>query len=241
MNAMAKAETLAPSAQESTAMDRLIERAVSDPTFDVEKLERLFALAERTRSAQSEQAYNSAMSLAQAEMRPISADAENPQTHSKYATYAALDQAIRPIYTRHGLSLSFYQGEGAPTDYVRVCCKVSLGAHSERPHIDMPADGKGAKGGDVMTKTHATGAAFSYGQRYLLKMIFNIAVGEDKDGNRPIETISQDQLGELQELMDSTDADRAKFLNYFRIKGLTDLPAKNFDRAVAMLQAKASK
>jgi hypothetical protein len=49
----------------------------------------------------------------------------------------------------------------------------------------MPSDGKGAKGGDVMTKTHATGAAESYGMRYLLKMIFNIAIGEeDNDGNK---------------------------------------------------------
>ena len=46
----------------------------------------------------------------------------------------------------------------------------------------MPADGKGAKGGDVMTKTHATGSAMTYGQRYLVKMIFNIAVGADDDG-----------------------------------------------------------
>jgi hypothetical protein len=45
----------------------------------------------------------------------------------------------------------------------------------------MPADGKGAKGGDVMTRTHATGSALSYGMRYLLKMIFNVAVGEDDD------------------------------------------------------------
>ena len=27
----------------------------------------------------------------------------------------------------------------------------------------------------------------SYGQRYLLKLIFNIAVGEDRDGNKPQE------------------------------------------------------
>jgi hypothetical protein len=48
----------------------------------------------------------------------------------------------------------------------------------------MPSDGKGAKGGDVMTKTHATGAASQYGMRYLLKMIFNVAIGEDdNDGN----------------------------------------------------------
>ena len=34
--------------------------------------------------------------------------------------------------------------------------------------------------------THATGSAVSYGQRYLLKMIFNVAVGEDdRDGNDP--------------------------------------------------------
>ena len=51
-------------------------------------------------------------------------------------------------------------------------------------HIDMPADGKGAQGRDVMTRTHATGSAVSYGRRYLLLMIFNIAVGgEDDDGN----------------------------------------------------------
>jgi hypothetical protein len=49
--------------------------------------------------------------------------------------------------------------------------------------IDMPADGKGAKGNDVMTKTHATGSATQYGMRYLLKMIFNVAIGEDDDGN----------------------------------------------------------
>ena len=37
-----------------------------------------------------------------------------------------------------------------------------------------------------MTKTHAMGAGMSYGMRYLLKMIFNVAVGEDDtDGNEP--------------------------------------------------------
>jgi hypothetical protein len=70
---------------------------------------------------------------------------------------------------------------------MRVLCHVSHSAGHERTYqIDMPADGKGAKGGDVMTKTHAAGAAASYGMRYLLKMIFNLAVGEDDtDGNMP--------------------------------------------------------
>ncbi len=74
----------------------------------------------------------------------------------------------------------------------------------------MPADGKGAKGGDVMTKTHATGAAASYGARYLLKGIFNIAVGDDdRDGNAPPETekfITEEQVMELRDLAGSRGA-----------------------------------
>jgi hypothetical protein len=118
-------------------------------------------------------------------MRPVAADASNPQTKSKYASYAALDSVLRPIYTKHGFGLSFDTGEGAPTGWVRVLCYVThAGGHARTYHADMPADGKGAKGGDVMTITHAVGAAMSYGMRYLLKMIFNVAVGEDdRDGN----------------------------------------------------------
>lgn len=186
MNAVAKqTENNVVAANAASIMD-VISRAASDPSVDVDKLERLLGMAERIGARDAEIAYNDAMSAAQAEMEPVRADASNPQTKSRYASFIALDRALRPIYTRHGFSLSFDTADGAPVDHVRVVCKVSHRAgHSERPHIDMPSDGKGAKGGDVMTKTHATGAAMTYGQRYLLKMIFNIAVGEDDDGNRP--------------------------------------------------------
>jgi len=125
------------------------------------------------------------MSAAQQKMRPISADAENPQTRSRYASYAQLDRALRPIYTEHGFGVSYDTGDAPREDCVRVLAYVTHeGGHARTYRVDMPADGKGAKGGDVMTKTHATGAAMSYGMRYLLKMIWNVAVGEDdKDGN----------------------------------------------------------
>ncbi|MCC7186767.1 MAG: ERF family protein, partial [Acidobacteria bacterium] len=147
---------------------------------------RLMALWERAEARKAEQVFNAAMSAAQSEMRSVAADATNPQTHSRYASYEALDRALRPLYTKHGFGLSFNTEDAAP-DYVRVVCYVShLGGHTRPYRVDMPADGKGAKGGDVMTKTHAVGAAMSYGARYLLKLIWNVAVGEgDKDGNAP--------------------------------------------------------
>jgi hypothetical protein len=169
---------------EATTMMQMIQRATTDPAFDVEKLERMMAMHERMTAKQAEVDFNLAMSDAQSEMRPISADAENKQTRSNYATYAKLDNALRPVYTRHGFSLSFNSEPGA-ADVIRVLCYVSHRAgHTRTYTIDMPADGKGAKGGDVMTKTHAVGSGASYGMRYLLKMIFNVAIGEsDDDGN----------------------------------------------------------
>jgi hypothetical protein len=164
----------------------MFERLACNPDASVEKIERMMALFERTEAKRSEGAFNEAMSLGQKAMRPVAADASNPQTRSRYASYAALDRALRPIYTDNGFGLSFDTGDAPQPEYVRVLCYVThVSGHSRTYHVDMPADGKGAKGGDVMTKTHAAGSALSYGMRYLLKMIFNVAVGEDDDdGNR---------------------------------------------------------
>ncbi len=149
---------------------------------DVATLEKMMDLQERFDAKQAEQAFNAAMVATQANMGRVSADAVNPQTRSQYASYAQLDRHLRPIYTSHGFSLSFDEGDGAPENYVRVLCYVSHTAgHSRTYRCDIPADGKGAKGGDVMTKTHAVGSGKSYGKRYLLKDIFNVAVGEDDD------------------------------------------------------------
>lgn len=179
-----RVEPVADALPEAAAVS-LFERLARDPGVDVDKLERLVQMHERATARVAEERFNAAMSAAQTEMRPIAADAENPQTRSKYASYAALDRPLRPIYTKHGFGLSFDTGEGAPDQWVRVLCYVTHGAGFARTyHADIPADGKGAKGGDVMTQTHAVGAAMSYGMRYLLKMIFNVAVGEeDVDGN----------------------------------------------------------
>lgn len=156
----------------------------------VETIERLAALKEHLLEREAEAEFNSAMHRCQEKMRRIGADALNKQTSSRYATYTKLDAAIRPIYTSEHFCLSFNTEPIEKTDTQRIVCYVSHrtpGApfsHTRKYMIDMPADGKGAKGGDVMTKTHATGSAASYGMRYLLKMIFNVAVGEtDDDGN----------------------------------------------------------
>ena len=182
---------------EPVSLLHVISQAARDPAVDVDKMERLMAMHERIVARDAEKAFNVSMTACQLEMKAVSADATNPQTRSKYATYAKLDAYLRPIYTRHGFALSFDEGDSKP-EMVRVICIVShIVGHSRSYHRDMPADGKGAKGGDVMTKTHAAGAAGSYGARYLLKGIFNVAIGEvDTDGNLPEDGIDESTVAD---------------------------------------------
>lgn len=229
-------------ASESAAIFQIIERAARDPNVDLDKMERLMAMRERELNRSAEQAFNEAMKAAQSEMRTIGADGNNSQTKSRYATYAKLDAVLRPIYTRHGFSVSFDEADSPKPDHIRVLAYVAHEAGFTRTYRkDMPADGKGAKGGDVMTKTHATGAAASYGMRYLLKGIFNVAVGEeDVDGNEPDDRsqdgpITADQAATIRDLLERSGTEADKFCKWAKIDAVPDLPARHFDKAVNVL------
>lgn len=241
MNAVVRQPDQLPAAPEPVTMLAALTRAASDPTVDPDKLERLYALAERAQGKQAEQDFNAAMSRAQAGMGRISADAVNPQTRSAYATYGKLDAKLRPIYTREGFALSFGTGNDAPEGHVRVVCHVSHSAgHTRLYHVDMPNDGKGAKGNDVMTKTHATGSAMTYGQRYLLKLIFNVAIGEqDDDGNGASDyPVTDEQIATIREWLEAAAVSPQKFCQTYKIDAIADLPESKFGAAVQALKDK---
>lgn len=247
MNQVAQIEPHGPVSQvpapasETAAILGMIERAARDPAVDINKLQQLMEMRERIEARNAESTFDRALTAAQAAMGRVRTDSNNPQTKSRYASYGALDAAMRPVYTQHGFALSF-NTENPASEIVRVICRVShQNGHSRSYQIDMPADGKGAKGGDVMTKTHATGSAVSYGMRYLLKMIFNIAVSDkDDDGNAAGsgEKISLAQVEELIALCEDVSADKEAFCKYFKINGIADMAANDFDRAVAALNKK---
>ena len=223
----------------------VIARAASDPNVDVEKMERLFDMQERVRAREAETSFNQAMNAAQSEMRSVAANASNPQTKSRYATFDKLDKMMRPVYTHHGFSLSFDEADSDKPDYVRVVCYVShVDGHTRTYHRDMPADGKGAKGGDVMTKTHAAGAAGSYGARYLLKGIFNIAVGEeDNDGNGPVFEMPPEAFAKITQLIEATDSNVTKMFSTLGINAgnLRELTEPDYNRCVDALNSKLAK
>ncbi len=229
----------------------LIERAARDPAVDIDKMRALLDMRAQLQAQDAERVYGEAMTLAQEEMEPVRKDCTNAQTKSKYTSYAALDRAIRPIYTRCGFSISFSTEASTKESNVLVVATVQhSGGHKCRHEIDMPADGKGAKGGDVMTKTHAMMSAVTYGKRCLKGMIFDIAVYDDDDGNvaggkaqpknkegaaAPSGLITDAQYEEVRAKIDDAGANIGKFCGHFKIDGVQQLPAAKFREAMGML------
>jgi len=248
MNQIAKMSEVIPQpASESAAALSMIERIARDPSIDIARLQEMQAMYERIRVREAKDHFNTAMSAAQAEMTTISTDSGNPQTRSKYASLAAIDRALRPIYTKHGFSVTFDTDVGAAENIILVLAFVSCGGHERIYKLPMPADGKGARGNDVMTKTHATMSAITYARRGLLKMIFNIAEGDDDDGNAASHRNTQTESGSISEaqadelrvlLQDLGGANVKAFCQYYKIDLIEDLPAITFDRAKTALQNK---
>lgn len=240
-------DVLQTASSEAASLMDVIARASRDTTVDVAKFERLMAMYERIEARKAEEAFNEAMAKTQEEMRPLARDATGDK--GKYASYAALDNALRPIYTKNDLSLSFNTAASVHENSVRVLCYVTRGGYTREYSIDMPADGKGPRGNDVMTRTHATGSAVTYGMRYLLKMIFNVAVEQDDDGKaagrtRPApprlttesQFITPAQVAELRALLDNSPQREAMFRKH-DLDGapLEDISPKAFEHCKAII------
>lgn len=176
-------EIIVPIPESSIAT--IIDRAARDKSVDIDKLERLLAMKERIDARNAEAAFNESMKFAQEEMPPIFRDAENQHTRSRYARLESVNNAVVPVYTKHGFSLSFGTAECPKPGFYRVTCIVShIAGHSRPYQCDIPDDGQGAKGNANKTATHAFGSTMSYARRYLTLLIFNLTLtNEDNDAN----------------------------------------------------------
>lgn len=180
-------------------------------------------------------AFTKAMVKAQAEMSAVSKDMANPQTHSKYASLGAVDAAIRGPYTRNNLACSFDERTSTADNWIAVILDVShISGYSREFRLQLPADGVGAKGGAVMTRTHATVAAITYARRALLKMAFNLSEVDD-DGNAANKSeprITEEQVEELCNMLEpASEGEWRSFLGTMKVAGIVEIPQSRFQEA----------
>jgi hypothetical protein len=221
----------------------VIARAAKDPTVDVDKMERLFAMQERVLARDAEQRFNEAMAAAQKEMPQIKRGGKNATTNSTYAELDAMSEAMLPVIAKHGFSLSFGTDVSPLPNHYRVTCDVShIGGHTRTYNADVPSDLTGMKGTPNKTSTHAFGSTLSYGRRYLKMLIFDVATTDD-DGRAASsgEKITDAQFASIDALINETETDRVKFCRAYRIGQVADLPVAKFAEAFELLQQKLKK
>lgn len=153
--------------------------------FDVEGFGKMLEFQERHEANQARKAYASDFATAQSNIAAVVKTKVNPQTKSKYAGLDGVIEMSKPVYTKQGFSIIYYEGETEVAESIRVCADVLHRAgHKETYHLDVPLGGVGIKGVVNMTKIHAKATSVTYGRRYLLCMIWNIPT-QDDDGNAP--------------------------------------------------------
>lgn len=238
--------------QPTTLIDRL--RQISDAK-DVVIAREILAMIREEEERKSERAFNDAMLQAQSAIPPITRDAFNKHTQSKWAKLEKISRIADPVIRQNGFTLSYGMATSPLPDHYRVVCDVShRDGHVRRYEADVGMDHKGPKGEGNKSLAQGSGSSVTYARRYLKVMIFDIVIeGEDNDGNGSrsrggrgdrvidgdvvvddsVPKVTQAQLDKLIEAIEDCGVSRAKVCEVYKVAKLADLPAAMFDTAMS--------
>ena len=225
----------------ATQMMNFVAEALKDPNIDVAKLEALLRMQREIVGEGARVEFIVAMRDAQAEIEPVARTVQNTQTNSFYAKLEHVDAAIRPIYTRHGFSLSFDEEPTNEANMMMVVCEAShIGGHSKKYRLNSPPDTMGPKGTPTKTALHGRGSTVTFLRRYLTCNIFNVVLrNQDDDGNRGgMRFVTVDQVAEIEALMAETNTRMSDFCGTMDTRSLEEIEVSKFPVAMNLLRSK---
>lgn len=155
----------------------IMQQAISTPNMDMSVLKEMLAMQREVMVQQAIIDFNNDF----AEMsKKIPVIAHTKKSYS--TTYTPLEDIVnivRPILSEHGFSISFNNTQETQ-GFVKVTCQLRHKAgHNIENMLILPTEAV-TKG---MNSMQAIGAAISYGKRYTLCGILNIATAADDDNN----------------------------------------------------------
>lgn len=219
----------------------LVQLAI-DKGVDVMLLERLVALKERVDERDARAAFIAALAAFQAECPPILKTRENSQFQvtragarrsARYAPLEEIDRVARPVAAKHGLVWTW--DTRVDGELMHITCRVlhSMG-HSECATVSMPYESKAGS-----SPQQKYGSTQTYGMRYSLTAALGITTADDDvDGASDadeVEKITDKQAADLADLIESVGAKLKTFLRFMGVEQISDIPAKDYKRAVDSL------
>jgi hypothetical protein len=219
------------------SMIEVVARAASDPSVDLDKMERLIDLQVKLMELEAIRSFNADLASMQEKIMPVvkrgnaAFNTKNGgRTEYAFAKYADIDAMVKPVLTEFGFSLSF------SLDGKNYTGKLShkMG-HSISTSIPLPIDDSGSK-----NAIQSQGSTITYAMRYLTCMMLNIATLEEDDDGHSYGTLSREQIDELELDLIDTGAHRGKFLQFMGVDSISLIPTTDFTRAKTALKSYAT-
>ncbi len=239
---LARQEESLLSVNPQVAMIQMIERAARDPLVNVDKLERLFELQERTAAQGRKERFQEALRLCQMEMPRVEKNGlvstkEGRQIYS-YAKLEDLDACIRPIYQKHGFTVSYNAPMAVDGGKIRNVANFSCAGHTECPEITAAPSNRSA-GNITLTDAQKVKQTITECRRHLLEMFFNIiTIGAEEQKDDPI---TENQAHDLQSAFEEVGGNKAAFLKMLDAESFSAVAASKLDFAYKQLELKRQK
>lgn len=216
---------------------RALEMGVS-----AEILKQMMDLRDREEARQAKMAFTKAVSAAKAELGPILRTREVDYTPTgkdrvnyRHEDLAGIERQVTPVLTKYGLSYRYESDNGVDRPITITCILEHVDGHFTRTPLSGPADNGAGK-----NSLQAIASTTTYLQRYTLKLALGLSVDHDDDGKASEQgaTITDEQRDTILALVAEVGADVVRFCAYFKIEGVADLPASQYERAVKSLEKK---
>lgn len=183
-----------------------------------------------------------AMVKAQAELKAPPLDSTNPHFRNRYASLAAVRDAIVPVFNRHALYVLQAPGSNEKGPTLTTVILHTSGQWLELEPLALPVQRQDAQG---------YGSATTYARRYALLSIAGVVAEEDDDGHeasrparkaeapaRPLATPPQKEaLGALKEQLKMSDRGFVNMMEAeFQCSQRSELTQEQAEKFLTMLR-----
>lgn len=160
----------------------------------------------------------------------------------KYRSCEDIMEALKPLLLKHEANLFISDDIVFIGDryYLKATVTLTLKDATCYKTTAFAREEETKKGMDA---SQITGSASSYARKYALNAMFAIDDTADSDatnthGKEPSKEDIENKALEIEALISQSGTDRTKFLQYFKVESIEQLP---YDKAIQALQAKMAK
>ena len=164
----------------------VMEKVALSPDADLKKMQALLDMQERILDKKSKQEFSVALSDMQSSI-PVIAEESSAHQNVKYAKLDAIVARVRPVLAEFGFAVAFHIDQSEKGVIAVSATLTHKNGHSESTSISLPHETSGSK-----NAVQAVGSTITYGKRYTICSLLNIATGDDHDGYAANQLSSED-------------------------------------------------